>query len=135
MSFLNSRTNLGPAARAAASRPQAAGEDHPSPDGAKREAAPHAPDVLQRQPEAGRPNEGTAGGDDRPQSAGDSGLVPEQAVQRQEEEPADEAAAAAADQRQDGKRTEEAPELDLKTYTHLSQNIRQQPRAAGLCAN
>lgn len=93
--FLNSRTNLGPAACAASSRPQTAGEDHPGPDSVKREAAPHAADLLQRQPEARCPNEGAAGGDDWPQPASDPGLVPEQAVQRQEEEPAHETAAAA----------------------------------------
>lgn len=104
LSFLNSRTNLSPAARAATSRPQTAREDHPGPDGAKREAATHAADLLQRQPQARRPNEGAASGDDRPQPASDPGLVPEQAVQGQEEEHTDEAAAAAATQRQDGER-------------------------------
>lgn len=61
-------------------RPQTVGEDHPSPDGPEREAAPHPADVLQRQPAAGRPDEGAAGGDDGPQPQGDSGLVPEQAL-------------------------------------------------------
>lgn len=96
--FLNSRTNLGPAARAAASRPQTAGEDHPCPDGAKRKAAAHAADLLQRQPETGRSDEGAAGGDDRPEPQGDPGLVPEQTLQRQEEVHPHEAATAAATQ-------------------------------------
>lgn len=79
-------------------RPQAVGEDDAGQDGAEREAAPHAADVLQRQPEAGRADEGAAGGDDGPEPQSDSGLVPEQTLQRQEEGATDEAAAATATQ-------------------------------------
>lgn len=49
--FFNSRTNLCSAACSAASRPQAAREDHSGSDGAEREAAAHAADLLQCQPE------------------------------------------------------------------------------------
>jgi len=83
-----------------ASEPQAVGEDDPDPDGAEREAAAHAADLLQREPEARRADEGAAGGDDQPEPPGHPGLVPEQALQRQEEDHPDEAAAAAAPQRQ-----------------------------------
>lgn len=79
-------------------RPQAVGEDDTGPDGAEREAAPHVADMLQRQPETRCADEGAAGGDDRPESPGDPGLVPEQALQRQEEVDPDEAAPAAATQ-------------------------------------
>ena len=79
-------------------RPQAVGEDDAGEDGAEREAAAHAADVLQRQPEAGRADEGAAGGDDRPEPPGHPGLVPEQALQGQEEVAAHEAAPAAAAQ-------------------------------------
>lgn len=79
-------------------RPQAVGEDDACQDRAEREAAPHAADLLQRQPEAGRADEGAAGGDDRPEPQSDSGLVPEQTLQRQEEGATDEAAAATATQ-------------------------------------
>ena len=81
-------------------RPQAVGEDDPGPDGAEREAAPHPADLLQRQPATGRPDEGAAGGDDRPEPQGDPRLVSEQALQRQEEVHPDEADPAAAAQRQ-----------------------------------
>ena len=37
--------------------------------------------VTQREPAAGRSDEGAADGDDRTESEGDPGLVPEQAVQ------------------------------------------------------
>lgn len=80
-------------------RPQAVGKDDAGADGAEREAAAHAADVLQRQPEAGRADEGAAGRDDGPEPAGDPRLVPEQALQRQEEVHPDEAAPAAAAQR------------------------------------
>uniref|UniRef100_A0AAQ4RMN6 LIM zinc-binding domain-containing protein n=1 Tax=Gasterosteus aculeatus aculeatus TaxID=481459 RepID=A0AAQ4RMN6_GASAC len=96
-----SRTHLGPAARAPAPRPQAAGEDHARAHGAQREAAAHAADLLQRQPAARRAHEGAAGGDDGPQPARHTRVVPEQAVQGQEAQHPDEAAAAAAAQRQD----------------------------------
>lgn len=79
-------------------RPQAVREDDAGQDGAEREATPHAADVLQRQPEAGRTDEGAVGGDDRPEPQGDPGLVPEQALQRQEEVDPHEAAPAAATQ-------------------------------------
>lgn len=80
-------------------RPQAVGKDDAGADGAEREAAAHAADVLQRQPEAGRADEGAAGRDDGPEPAGDPRVVPEQALQRQEEVHPDEAAPAAAAQR------------------------------------
>ena len=81
-------------------RPQAVGEDHAHQDGAEREAAAHAADLLQRQPAARRAHEGAAGGDDRPEPAGDPRLVPEQALQRQEEVHPHEAAAVSVTQRQ-----------------------------------
>ena len=52
--------------------------------------------MLQRQPAARRAHEGAAGRDDGPEPAGDPGLVPEQAVQRQEEVHPHEAAPTAA---------------------------------------
>ncbi|KAH9369972.1 hypothetical protein HPB48_001849 [Haemaphysalis longicornis] len=64
-------------------------------DGAEREAAAHAAHLLRGQPEAGRAHEGAAGRDDGPLAAGHPGLVPEQALQGQEEEPPHEADAAA----------------------------------------
>ncbi|CAG14813.1 unnamed protein product, partial [Tetraodon nigroviridis] len=94
------RTGLGSDLRAAASRPQAAGEDHSCSDGAEREAAAHVrtcynanprPDALMKEQLVEMTGLS---------SAGHPGLVPGQAVQGQEEEPADEAAPAAADQRQ-----------------------------------
>ena len=95
------RTGFGPASPPPPEpRPQAVREDHPDPDGAEREAAPHPADLLQRQPAAGRPDEGAAGGDDRPEPAGDPRLVPEQALQRQEEVHPHEAAAVSVTQRQ-----------------------------------
>lgn len=99
--FTNSRTNFGATAGTKTPCPQTAREDHPGPNGAERETATYAADLLQRQPEARRSDERTAGRDDRPQPASDPRLVPKQAVQGQEEKPADEAAAAAATQRQD----------------------------------
>ena len=123
----NSRTGLGSDPGAAASRPQTAGKDHSSPDGAEREAAAHAAHLLQRQPEAGRPDEGAAGGDDGPESAGDPGLVPEQALQGQEEEPADEAAPAAADQRQNG------AESRTHARTHARARTQTRSRLGQLC--
>ena len=90
------RPGDGAAGPAQKPRPQAVGEDDARPDGAEREAAPHAADLLQRQPAARRADEGAAGGDDRPQPAGHPGVVPEQALQRQEAQHPDEAAAAAA---------------------------------------
>lgn len=113
-SFINSRAYLGPAASASASRPQTAREDHPCANCTEREAAAHTANLLQRQSEARRPDEGAASGDDRPQPTGDPCLVPEQAVQRQEEEHTDEAVAAAAAQWQDGKRTQQT-EYDQAT--------------------
>lgn len=80
MSCVRSRAHLRAPARAAASRAQAAGEDHAGPDGAEREAAAHAADLLQRQPAARRAHEGAAGGDDRAEPARHPGLVPEQAL-------------------------------------------------------
>ncbi|KAG0418404.1 hypothetical protein HPB47_004869, partial [Ixodes persulcatus] len=64
-------------------------------DGAEREAAAHAAHLLRGQPEAGRAHEGAAGRDDGPVAQGHQGLVPEQALQGQEEEPPHEADAAA----------------------------------------
>lgn len=93
-----SRPGHGAAGPASEPRPQAVGEDHAGQDGAEREAAPHSADLLQRQPETGRPDEGAAGGDDRPQPQGHPGLVPEQALQRQKEIHPHEAAPAAAAQ-------------------------------------
>uniref|UniRef100_A0A8P0NSY8 ISL LIM homeobox 2 n=1 Tax=Canis lupus familiaris TaxID=9615 RepID=A0A8P0NSY8_CANLF len=90
-----------PAALAAPARAQAGGEDDPRADGAQREAAAHPADLLRRQPAARRAHEGAAGGDDGPEPAGHPRLVPEQAVQGQEEVHPHEAAAAAAAQRQD----------------------------------
>ena len=92
------RPGGGAAGPASEPRPQAVGEDDAGPDGAEREAAPHVADLLQRQPEARRADEGAAGGDDRPEPQGDPGLVPEQALQRQEEVDPHEAAPAAAAQ-------------------------------------
>lgn len=95
------RNSVGPASPTPPEpRPQAVREDHPSPDGSEREAAPHPADVLQRQPATGRPDEGAAGGDDRPEPQGDPRVVSEQALQGQEEVHHDEAAPAAAAQRQ-----------------------------------
>lgn len=119
--FPNSRTNLSAAACTQTPRPQTAREDHPSPDGTEREAAAYAADLLQRQPEARCPDEGATGRDDRPQPASDPRLVPEQAVQGQEEKPADEATATATTQRQDGESADlllsssEAPDCAVKS--------------------
>lgn len=57
-------------------------EIHACEDGAQRVPASHAADLLQRQSQTGRPHEGAAGGNDRPQSSGHPRLVPEQAMQR-----------------------------------------------------
>lgn len=92
------------AARPAAAVAQSGREDHPREDGAEREAAAHAADLLRRQPETRRPDEGAAGGDDGAQPARHPCLVPEQALQGQEEVHPHEAAPAAAAQRQDGER-------------------------------
>ncbi|PNI37955.1 ISL2 isoform 2 [Pan troglodytes] len=92
---------VGPAARVAPARAQADGEDDPRADCAEREAAAHSADLLRRQPATRRSHEGAAGGDDRPEPAGHPRLVPEQALQGQEEIHSHEAAAAAAAQRQD----------------------------------
>uniref|UniRef100_A0A8C9EHE9 Uncharacterized protein n=1 Tax=Pavo cristatus TaxID=9049 RepID=A0A8C9EHE9_PAVCR len=89
------------AARPAAAVAQSGREDHPRADGAEREAATHAADLLRRQPETRRPDEGAAGGDDGAQPARHPRLVPEQALQGQEEVHPHEAAPAAAAQRQD----------------------------------
>lgn len=95
------RDSFGPASSSSTKPcPQAVREDHPGPDGAEREAAPHPADLLQRQPATGRSDEGAAGGDDRPEPKGDPRLVSEQALQRQEEIHHDEAAPTAATQRQ-----------------------------------
>lgn len=70
---------------------------HPRPHRPQREATAHAEDLLQRQPAARRAHEGTAGGDDESQSESHQGLVPEQALQRQEARDRHEAAAAAGE--------------------------------------
>lgn len=57
----------------------------------EREAAEHSEDMLQREPSSRRLNEGTTSGDDRPVSASDPCLVPEQALQGQETHDLDEA--------------------------------------------
>ena len=98
-SSVPSRPGFGAAGPASEPRPQTVGEDDADPDGAEREAAPHPADLLQRQPEARRADEGAADGDDQPEPQGDPGLVPEQALQRQEEDHPDEADAIAASQR------------------------------------
>ena len=95
-----SRPGHGAAGPASEPRPQAVGEDDAGQDGAEREAAPHPADLLQRQPATGRPDEGAAGGDDRPEPQGDPRLVSEQALQRQEEVHPDEAASITATLRQ-----------------------------------
>lgn len=51
--------------------------------------------MLQREPAARCPHEGTAGGDDGSEPASHQGLVPEQTLQGQEEGNPDEATAAA----------------------------------------
>uniref|UniRef100_A0A8D0B618 ISL LIM homeobox 2 n=1 Tax=Salvator merianae TaxID=96440 RepID=A0A8D0B618_SALMN len=84
----------------ASARAQAGGEDDAGADGAEREAAAHAAYLLRCQPAPGRADEGAAGGDDGPQPAGHPRLVPEQALQGQEEVHPHEAAPAAAAQRQ-----------------------------------
>lgn len=94
-----SRSCNGAAGSASEPRPQAVGEDNAGQDGAERETAPHVADLLQRQPEAGRADEGAAGGNDWPEPKGDPGLVPEQALQRQKEIYPHEAAPAAAAER------------------------------------
>uniref|UniRef100_A0A8C3GLN7 LIM zinc-binding domain-containing protein n=1 Tax=Cairina moschata TaxID=8855 RepID=A0A8C3GLN7_CAIMO len=91
------RAAAGPAAAGA----QGGGEDDPREDGAEREAVAHAADLLRRQPAPRRPDEGAAGGDDGAQPARHPRLVPEQALQGQEEVHPHEAAAAAAARRQD----------------------------------
>lgn len=90
------RSRGGPAGFAAPARAQADGEDDPRADRAQREAAAHSADVLCCQPAAGRTHEGAAGGDDWPEPAGHPRLVPEQALQGQEEIHPHETAAAAA---------------------------------------
>lgn len=84
-------------------RPQAVGEDDSGPHCAQWEAAAHTAHMLQRQPAARRAYEGAASGDDGPQPASYSSLVPEQALQGQEEVHAHEATPAAAAQRQNRK--------------------------------
>ncbi|XP_063268509.1 insulin gene enhancer protein ISL-2 isoform X2 [Prinia subflava] len=89
------------AACPAAAGAQGGGEDHPRADGAEREAAAHAADLLRRQPAPRRPDEGAACGNDGAQSPRHPRLVPEQALQGQEKVHPHEAAPAAAAQRQD----------------------------------
>ena len=72
---------------------------HPRPHRPQREATPHAEDVLRGQPAPRRPHEGAAGRDDEPVAARDPRLVPEQALQGQEEDDPDEAADAAGEGR------------------------------------
>ena len=55
-------------------------------DGADGEAAVPAEELLRGQPSARRTHEGAAGGDDGSVLAGGAGLVPEQALQGQEED-------------------------------------------------
>ncbi|OWK51621.1 hypothetical protein RLOC_00007509 [Lonchura striata] len=89
------------AARPAAAGAQGGREDHPRADGAEREAAAHAADLLRCQPAPRRPDEGAACGNDGAQSPRHPRLVPEQALQGQEKVHSHEAAPAAAAQRQD----------------------------------
>lgn len=93
-----SRPSDGAAGPASEPRSQAVREDDSRKDGAEREAASHVANLLQREPAAGRADEGAAGGNDRPQSQSHPGVVPEQALQGQEEIHPHEAASAAAAQ-------------------------------------
>lgn len=96
------RCRVGATALAAHARAQAGREDDQGADCSQREATAHAADVLRRQPAARRAHEGAASGDDRPEPAGHPRVVPEQALQGQEEVHPHEAAPAAAAQRQGG---------------------------------
>ena len=71
-------------------------EERPRADGSLREAAQHPQDVLLGEPEPGCPDEGAAGGDDRSLAARHPRLVPEQALQGQEDTEQDDGEADAA---------------------------------------
>ena len=76
---------------------QEQGEDDETEDGAEREAADGAAHLLRQQLQARRHHEGAADRHDRPPSTSHQGVVPEQAVQGQEEVDRTQAAATAED--------------------------------------
>ena len=90
---------------------------------AEREAAPHAQDLLQRQPSTWRPDEGAADRDDRPVPQGHPCLVPEQALQGQEEVHVAEADAAAAGEGQCNGPYQLSPSVVLAYYVCVA-NLR-----------
>ncbi len=98
------RTGASSTANSPEPRSQAVWEDHACADSVKRKAAPHSPDVLQREPATGRANERAARGNDRPESTRHTSVVSKQALQRQEEVNFSETATATAAQRQNGMR-------------------------------
>ncbi|CAB0042991.1 unnamed protein product, partial [Trichogramma brassicae] len=74
---------------------------HPGAHRPEREAAAHAAQLLLGESATRRPHEGATGRDDGPQSASDTRLVPEQALQGQEEDDRPQAADAAGEGRQE----------------------------------